>query len=60
VAENLIAPVGVEFEGSLFQRSQKEDFYQGKIKKGASPLQKTPLPLSFEGEGDTGGEVSKL
>jgi len=27
--------------------------------EGASPLQKTIFPLSFEGEGDTGGEVDK-
>jgi len=25
--------------------------------EGAKPLQKQSLPLSFEGEGDTGGEV---
>jgi len=27
--------------------------------KGASPLQNLYFPLSFEGEGDTGGEVDK-
>jgi len=35
----------------------------GAIKKGkfegAKPLQKPLLPLSFEGEGDKGGEVGK-
>jgi len=30
----------------------------GKI-EGAKPLQNSFLPLSFEGEGDTGGEVDK-
>jgi len=28
--------------------------------EGASPFQKTTLPLSFEGEGDRGGEVEIL
>jgi len=32
------------------------DKIKGKF-EGASPLQKPLLPLSFEGEGDTGGEV---
>jgi len=27
--------------------------------RGASPLFRNPLPLSFEGEGDRGGEVDK-
>jgi len=27
--------------------------------KGQKPLQNPSLPLSFEGEGDTGGEVDK-
>jgi len=27
--------------------------------RGAKPLFRNPLPLSFEGEGDTGGEVDK-
>jgi len=27
--------------------------------EGAKPLQKPLLPLFFEGEGDTGGEVDK-
>jgi len=31
---------------------------KGKLER-ASPLHKSPLPLSFEGEGDTGGEVDK-
>jgi len=34
------------------------DKIKGKF-EGASPLQKPLLPLSFEGEGDTGGEVGK-
>jgi len=28
--------------------------------EGASPLQNPYFPLSFEGEGDKGGEVTKL
>jgi len=32
--------------------------YQGLI-EGAKPLQNKSLPLSFEGEGDKGGEVAK-
>ena len=28
--------------------------------RGAKPLLENPLPLSFEGEGDTGGEVDKI
>jgi len=27
--------------------------------EGVKPLQQQPLPLSFEGEGDRGGEVDK-
>jgi hypothetical protein len=29
------------------------------FKRGFAPLKKTIPPLSFEGEGDTGGEVEK-
>jgi len=32
--------------------------FQGKI-EGAEPLQKLFFPLSFQGEGDKGGEVRK-
>jgi hypothetical protein len=32
--------------------------YKGMF-EGASPLQNPYLPLSFEGEGDKGGEVDK-
>ncbi|MBA7526175.1 hypothetical protein ES705_18336 [subsurface metagenome] len=35
-----------------------EVIYQGKF-EGAKPLQNLYLPLSFQGEGDRGGEVDK-
>jgi hypothetical protein len=34
-------------------------FYQGKF-EGAKLLQNLCFPLSFEGEGDKGGEVDKI
>ena len=37
---------------------KREVLCQGKV-EGAKPLQKQPLPLSFEVEGDRGGEVDK-
>jgi hypothetical protein len=34
-------------------------YLKGEFKRGFAPLYKIILPLSFEGEGDTGGEVEK-
>jgi hypothetical protein len=38
--------------------SKAERFY-GELKRGVSPSYKSYFPLSFEGEGDKGGEVNK-
>jgi hypothetical protein len=37
-------------------RAKCPDTYLGEFKRGETPLFMS-LPLSFEGEGDTGGEV---
>jgi len=50
---------GWRIEAAILNREQMaEKVVRGKL-EGAKPLQNLHLPLSFEGEGDKGGEVGK-